>query len=194
MYKYITLVVFLLHLHFSGIAQKTRWASKVISFSSERVIPFQNSEYKAVQALGKPNILPEYGESGSAWQPYAVDSATEDYIMVAFDTLMPIRQVVVAENYGQGCISKVVAYDAQKQGHLIYQNDKQTIVGKGNFFNIILPEPTAYSVAAIKLIINTDKIKGPNQIDAIGISDLSEPIKASIKIAADAPKRLSEKI
>lgn len=189
MYKNIALVLFFFLCHTPyGIAQKTLWASKVISFSSEKVIPFQNSEYKAVQALGKPNILPEYGDSGSAWQPYAVDRDSEDYIMVSFDVAIPIRQVVVAENYGQGCIAKVVAYDTQKQGHLIYQSDKQTIVGKGNFFNIILPEMTDYSVAAIKLIINTSKIKGPNQIDAIGISDLVEPIKASIKVAADAPK------
>lgn len=187
MYKYVAQVFLFLYLSHVGMAQKTLWASKVISFSSEKVIPFQNAEYRAVQALGKPNILPEYNESVSAWQPYAIDGATEDYIMVTFDTIMPIRQVVVAENYGQGCISKVIAYDNQKQGHLIYQNTKQALAGKGNLFTIILPQVTEYPVAAIKLIINTDKIKGPNQIDAIGISALSEPIKASIKVATDAP-------
>jgi outer membrane protein OmpA-like peptidoglycan-associated protein len=43
---------------------------------------------------------------------------------------------------------------------------------------------------AIKVILNTTKIKGANQIDAIGISDTIEPIKAFIKVAADAPKEV----
>ncbi|MDZ7897581.1 MAG: hypothetical protein U5N85_06080 [Arcicella sp.] len=176
----------------SSFSQKTWWASKVLEFSSERVIPFQTTEYRAIQALGKPNVLPSTLESTSAWQPSQPDSPSEEFISVGFDTLMSVRQVAVAENYGQGSIIKILAIEPNNTSYTIYQNNaigpQQPL--KGKMLNIILPESTPYKVAAIKLILDTDKIKGANQIDAIGISESTEPIKALIRVAADAPKEV----
>ena len=178
---------------FPTFSQKVCWASKVLEFSSERVIPFQTTEYKAIQALGKPNVLPNISESTAAWQPSQPDSPSVEYITVGFDTLMPIRQVAVAENFGQGCINKILAIDSKSIIHVLYQapeNQINEVKDKGKMLNVILPEMTTYSITAIKLILNTEKIKGPNQIDAIGISDSTEPIKAVIRVAADAPKEV----
>ncbi len=184
---------FLHYIAFPTLSQKTCWASKVLEFSSEKVIPFQTTEYKAIQALGKPDVLPNIVESVAAWQPSQPDSPHEEYITVGFDTSMAIRQVAIAENYGQGCIDKVIALDNQKKSHILYespQNQINKVKEKGKMLNVILPEFTNYQVVAIKLILNTDKIKGPNQIDAIGISTSEEPIKAVIRVAADAPKEV----
>ena len=187
----VFLIIFLVTI-FSSFSQKTWWASKVLEFSSERVIPFQTTEYRAVQALGKPNVLPSVIESTSAWQPSQPDSPSEEYISVGFDTLMNIRQVAVAENYGQGSIIKILAIEPNNTSHIIYQNDaigpQQPL--KGKMLNIVLSELTPYTVVAIKLILDTEKIKGENQIDAIGISESTEPIKALIRVAADAPKEV----
>lgn len=187
----VFLIIFLVTL-FSSFSQKTWWASKVLEFSSERVIPFQTNEYKAIQALGKPNILPNVVESVAAWESYQPDSPSEEYIAVSFDTIMTIRQVAIAENYGQGSIIKILAIEPNNTSHIIYQNN---FIGplqplKGKMLNIILSESTSYQVAAIKLILDTDKIKGANQIDAIGISESTEPIKAFIRVATDAPKEV----
>jgi outer membrane protein OmpA-like peptidoglycan-associated protein len=187
----VFLIIFLAVFH-SSFSQKTWWASKVLEFSSERVIPFQTTEYKAIQALGKPNVLPSTVESTSAWQPAQPDSPSAEFISVGFDTLMSVRQVAVAENYGQGSIIKILAIEPNNTSHTIYQNNaigpQQPL--KGKMLNIILSESTPYKVAAIKLILDTDKIKGSNQIDAIGISESTEPIKALIRVAADAPKEV----
>ncbi|MES2520127.1 MAG: OmpA family protein [Bacteroidota bacterium] len=191
--KSAAFLFFLLIFIYPAFSQKTCWASKVLEFSSERVIPFQTTEYKAIQALGKPNVLPNYSESTAAWQPSQPDSPTEEYITVGFDTLMPIRQVAVAENFGQGCISKILAFDSQKKYHILYEspaNQPLQANVKGKMLNVFLPELTNYNVTAIKLILNTERIKGPNQIDAIGISASTEPIKAVIRVAADAPKEV----
>jgi outer membrane protein OmpA-like peptidoglycan-associated protein len=174
-------------------SQKTYWASKVLEFSSERVIPFQTTEYKAIQALGKPNVLPNFVESTAAWEPSQHDSPNSEYITVGFDTIMNIHQVAVAENYGQGCITKILALDSEKKYHLLYEcpeNQPLQNKGKGKLLNIFLPSLTNYQVVAIKLILNTDRIKGANQIDAIGVSASLEPIKTAIKVAADAPKEV----
>jgi len=173
-------------------AQKTYWASKVLEFSSERIIPFQTTEYRAIQVLGKPNVLPNQTVSTAAWQPYSANKPFEEYITVGFDTLLSIRQVAVAENYGQGCISKIIALDSESKAHVLFQSSNEALKmpSKGKMLNIYLPESTPYMVHAIKLILNTKKIKGPNQIDAIGVSQTTEPIKAIIKIADDAPKEV----
>jgi outer membrane protein OmpA-like peptidoglycan-associated protein len=174
-------------------SQKTYWASKVLEFSSERVIPFQTTEYKALQALGKPNVLPSLTESTAAWEPSQPDSPSIEFITVGFDTLIHIHQVAIAENFGQGCIEKVLALDSEKKYHTIYQspeNQPSQPKEKGKMFNIFLPSITDYEVVAIKLILNTDKIKGSNQIDAIGISETKEPIKSVIRVAKDAPKEV----
>ncbi|MFC0181869.1 hypothetical protein ACFFJX_04610 [Pseudarcicella hirudinis] len=105
---------------------------------------------------------------------------------------MPIQQVAVAENVGNGSITKILAFDEQDHSHVLYDNAVNYILTKkGKVFNLILEKPTPYSVTAVKLILNTAKIKGPNQIDAIGISQSAEAIKAQIKVASDAPKELT---
>ena len=184
---------FLFKVIFPAFSQKTFWASKVLEFSSERITSFQTTEYKAVQALGKPNVLPNFVESTAAWEPSQPDSPSNEFITVGFDTLMSIRQIAVAENYGQGSIMQVLALDESNVYHVLYQTPENQPIQdkkKGKLFNINLDELTPYNVVAIKLILNTGRIKGTNQIDAIAISQSTEPIKPQIKIAEDAPKEV----
>ncbi len=190
--KSAVFLIILLISFYSSFSQKTWWASKVLEFSSERVIPSQNTAYKAIQALGKPNVLPNVVESVAAWEAYQPDSPSEEYIAVSFDTIMAIRQVAIAENYGQGCIIKVIAIDTSNVKHTIYEYSEKKIISKekGKMLNIILAKNTDFQVRAIKLILNTEKIKGSNQIDAIGISNSTIPIKAFIKVAKDSPEEV----
>lgn len=117
-------LLFLLKIISPTLSQKTYWASKVLEFSSEKVIPFQTTEYRAVQALGKPNVFPSHVVSTAAWEPFFTDSPNVEYITVGFDTLMSIRQVAIAENYGQGCVSKVIALDTESNPHILYDINK----------------------------------------------------------------------
>jgi outer membrane protein OmpA-like peptidoglycan-associated protein len=191
--KSAVFLFFLLSTYNPIFSQKTYWASKVLEFSSEKLIPFQTTEYKAIQALGRPNVLPSLNESTAAWEPSQPDSPSVEFITVGFDTLIHIHQVAIAENFGQGSIEKVLALDSEKKYHVIYQNLENAVSStkeKGRMFNIFLPTQTDYQVVAIKLILNTDKIKGSNQIDAIGISETNEPIKSVIRVAKDAPKEV----
>ena len=191
--KSVLFLLLLFKIIFPTLSQKTYWASKVLEFSSERITSFQTTEYKAIQALGKPNVLPNFVESTAAWEPSQPDSPSNEFITVGFDTLMSIRQIAVAENYGQGSIIQILALDDSNTYHVLYQTPKKRPIQnrkKGKLFNINLTELTPYNVVAIKLILNTERIKGKNQIDAIAISQSIEPIKPQIKIAEDAPKEV----
>ena len=105
----LSLLIFLLSLQ--TFAQKTFWASRVIAFSTEYSDANTTKENRAIQALGKPNVLPQYEKSVCAWHPQTQDNPQEEFLIVGFDTLMTIRQVAIAENFGQGCIVKIEAFD-----------------------------------------------------------------------------------
>lgn len=172
-------------------AQKTFWASKIVAFSSEYADTKTTKEYRAVQVLGKPNKLPQIGYSACAWQPLTQDnSLQEEYVIVSFDTLMPIRQIAIAENFGQGCITRIDAFDERFQIKPIWSNNASPSGETGKMLNIILNQVTSFKVKSIRVSLNTAKVKGWNQIDAIGISQSSIPITATINLAKNLPTKI----
>lgn len=186
----IPLILFILLLCFQSIAQKTFWASRVIAFSSEYSDLYTTKENRAIQALGKPNMLPQFGKSVCAWQPQTQDNTLEEFLIVGFDTLISIKQVAVAQNFGQGCIVKIEAFDEFDNLKPLWINKNSPTADVGKMLNIILPKPTNFRVRGIKIVLNTALVKDWNQIDAIGISQSEIPIKATINVAKDLPAEI----
>jgi outer membrane protein OmpA-like peptidoglycan-associated protein/Tol biopolymer transport system component len=184
----LTLILFLIS--FQNFAQKTFWASRVIAFSTEYFDAKTTKENRAIQALGRPNKLPLYGESVCAWQPMTQDNPQEEFLIVGFDTLMSIRQIAIAENLGQGCIVKVEVFDEYDNIKPIWQNKNGPSSEIGKMTNIILPKLTTFRVRGVKIVLNTARVKGWNQIDAIGISQSEIPIKATINLAKNLPAEI----
>ena len=182
----LTIFIFSL-ISLQSIAQKTFWASRVIAFSSEYFDANTTKENRAIQILGKPNKLPNFGKSVCAWQPMTQDNPQEEFIIVGFDTLMAIRQIAIAENMGQGCIVKVEGFDEYDNVKPLWVNKNSPSTEDGKMTNIILPKLTSFKVRGIKLVLSTSRVKGWNQIDAIGISQSETPIKATINLAKNLP-------
>ncbi len=169
-----------------------QWASRLIGFSSELHINKTPRQYGAAQVLGKPSKLPSTGSSPCAWSPAAEAWSSEEWVKVGYKTPMRIRQLAIAENFNAGCITKIYAYDAQDKEYLLYVNTKDTTHVPGRMLNIFFKEETSFKVASLKLILNTRRIPGFNQIDAVGISNSLEPIKAVINLSKEAPKQLEK--
>ena len=134
-------------------SQNVFWATKVEGFSTEYVFAGQAKENRAIQVLGRPSKLPQSGTTVCAWQPSQAENPNEEWIKVSFDTLINIRQVAVAENFGQGCISQIFAYDQTDKEYLIYENLKINLErgSMGKMLNVILEERTSYKVKSIKV-------------------------------------------
>jgi hypothetical protein len=81
---------------------------------------------------------------------------------------------------------RVTAFDTLGKEFLIKDISDNPPKQIGRMYNIIVPR-TAYKVAAIKLLIIPSKVKGFDQIDAIGISDSEAPYEAKINIAKNIP-------
>lgn len=171
-------------------AQQTQWASKVLGVSSE----FKESngqQYRSSQVLGKPNKLPQAESGASAWRSAEPD-AGEEWIKVGFDTPSAVRQVAIAENFGAGCVTSVVAYDTENKEYVLYKSKPEASERGAGMHRIWLPQLTTFKVAAIKVTLDTRLVTGWNEIDAIGISASDKPVDAIINLAKNVPKELKK--
>ncbi|TAG02312.1 MAG: flagellar motor protein MotB [Cytophagia bacterium] len=173
-------------------APNVQWANKVISVSSEYSNPDKpyTDQYRASQIIGKPNKLPAFGDSPCAWSPAKQNNIDGEYIKVGFANPMRIEQIAIAENYNPGAVTHIYVYDAADKEVLLYKNINVaplSVQGRMNRFF----QKVDFDVFAVKVVLSTSKISGYNQIDAVGISDSTEPIEAPI-IMTDKEKEVFE--
>ena len=185
-----TLLIFLLLLS-TGLRAQEQWAAKILGYSSEyRPGPY-GKEYRAVQILGRPNKLPDVGNSPCAWSPAQVNSLEEEWIKVGFEKAIPLRQVAIAENFNAGAIVRVFAYDENSGEHLLVENSISASKELGRM-TYIFPADSSLVVNAIKVVLQPSRVLGFNQIDAIGISSSTTPMRGTIRLTADTPKDLQK--
>ncbi len=154
-------------------AQVVQWASSVIEFSSE-LTPVQ---YAAVQALGKPNVLPAGGQNPNAWTPNKPNR--KEFIKLGFSNPISIRQVAIAESHNPSALYRVLLYDEAGNEHELNVLNPSSIPLKGRMLNIFT-EPTPYKVAAVRLEFDGAAVPEYFAIDAVAITDSNYPIIADI--------------
>lgn len=161
-----------------AFSQEVQWANKLLRHSSQ----YGNKSYSAEQVLGPPNALPQYGSSQVAWAPAKEDNNMIDYVWVEFENAIHVQQIVVAENLNPGAISKIFLFNERNRRKLVYEQEELGgFYGPGRMFSHTM-ERTDYKVKSLRLELNTAAVPGMNQIDAIGIADHKDPIKAQINL------------
>ncbi len=160
-----------------GFAQNVQWANEVLDFSSE----YGDDDFSANQALGVPNALGSPNLYRMAWAPKKEESATGEFIRVSFSKPMPIQQVAIAESMGPGAIAKIFAFDTKGKKHSIYENSKPGPISEPQRLFRHKFTKTTYAVKEIRVELKTKAVKGPNQIDAIAISDSKTSIKLRVE-------------
>lgn len=158
-------------------AQEVQWASSVLGYSSQ----FGSKEFSANQVLGKPNSI-TYGRSMTAWAQAAEESGKE-FVKVGFSSPIYVQQIVIMENLNPGSITEIILYDEAGKDYTVYKNGKpiSTGVPEARLFSHLIAK-TLYKVTALKLVLQTDAVRGMNQIDAIGISSSTNTIKPGINL------------
>ncbi|GAB3292032.1 hypothetical protein GCM10027511_04850 [Hymenobacter humi] len=162
-------------------AQRVLWAAKVVAVSS------QKSEGKAPfspeQVLSTPNALPLGQISNDAWIPKKEGS--NEFIEVRFARSIAAQQVTIVENFNPGSITKIELVDTKGKHHEVYSNDNPGPLPEA-FRTLEVRFPKAeYRTLGVVVRMNTGKVEGVNQIDAIGIADVASTM---VKQAFDAPK------
>jgi len=193
--RLLTLIGGLLSLTLAGSAQTTnrgtlQWASRVVGVSSEKKSETTGDQFKASQALGRPNKPLQLGTTPCAWAPFYPDGTTDEWVQVGFDKPIRARQIVVAENINPGAVVRVIVLDENKQEHVVYQNAGNQ--PRQDPLLRIFPTNPTYVCHQIKVVINGAALKGMNQIDAIGISEDTSPVSAGINVSANTPKEIQK--
>ncbi len=156
--------------------QEVQWASEVLDFSSQ----FSEYQYSATQVLGKPDVLPDYGDNPNAWMPSKPDRIS--FIKVGFERPVRLQQIAIGESYNPGALYQVFLYDENDNEQLLNTFMPRQINVKGRMLNIYLSE-TQFEVSAVKIVLDGSKVPGYNGIDAIGISGTNIPIVAVKDVA-----------
>src|ERR1043165_5383765 len=166
-----------------AVAQDVQWASELMSFSSQ----FSAKEYSAAQVLGRPNKCPSSGDSPCAWISKSDGrfGGGEEHIKVGFAKPIAIQQVGIAENFNPGAVQQVILYDLQDKPHRVYYGDPASSGQQSRIMHVFFVK-TDYKVKAVELVLQTGKVPGFNEIDAIGISDSKTPIEAKINLAPNS--------
>jgi outer membrane protein OmpA-like peptidoglycan-associated protein len=165
-------------LHYKNV--NIAWSNKVIEFSSQ----FSEKEKSANQILGKPNVLPTGGPSSCAWTFKAKGKdklAKPAFIKVSFEKPMKVKQVAVAESYNPGAIEKIVLYGANKEEKVVYSNSPSSQNLVFRMLHVFF-DATAFDVTEGAIYLLPEKVPGWNEIDAFGIGDSWDSIKAEINL------------
>ncbi len=179
------LVFFLLFTQIQLSAQSVQWATKVLSFSSEYTDPLLGKEYRALHILGRPSKYPKFAASPSAWQSLTPDNPAGEFIIVSFDTAKVIKQIAIFENFGSGSITRIDALDENNRLFLLKELPVGYAQANGQLTRIRLNSVTNFKVKSIKITMNSLRVQGYSQIDAVAISDTDVPIEDRIKLEVD---------
>ncbi len=171
-----------------------QWANRVVGVSSEKSRTAgagENGEqYRASQALGRPSKAPETGQSPCAWAPLTADGEADEWIQVGFGQPIRARQIIIAENVNPGAVVRVLVIDEKNQQHVVYQ-DADGQPRQNPLMHILLAD-SSFVCQQVKVFINGAALKGINQIDAIGISEATEPVPIGINVSAATPKDIQK--
>jgi len=178
---------FLLLLLFTGITATSQetvsWGTQIVDVSSE----FSPYEYSAIQALYRPNVPPQGGESPNAWRPKS--TTKEEFIMVSFSSPIRAKQVAIAESENPGAVKAVYGYDKDYNQYTLFELTPRDLPIESRLLNLFFEE-TTYEIEAIRVVLECGINEGYNAIDAIGVSASNVPINVLINLAAGVNKNI----
>ncbi|OON70819.1 OmpA family protein [Hymenobacter sp. CRA2] len=161
-------------------AQHAVWAAKVVEVSSQKA---EGKEpFSPEKVLGEPNALPLGQISNEAWIPKK--EGPKEFIEVKFAKSVVAKQVTVVENFNPGSIIRIELVDTRGERHQVYENPSPGPLPE--LFRTLQVTFAAgtYRTIGVVVTMNTAKVNGVNQIDAIGVADVTDVmVKKEFKAA-----------
>ena len=164
-------------------AQHVQWAARLVAVSSQK--SEGKEAFSPAQVLSTPNALPLGQISNDAWIPRK--EGPNEFIEVRFARSVAAQQVTVVENFNPGSITKIELVDTKGVHHEVYSNDNPGPLPEP-YRTLEVKFPTAaYRTLGVVIRMNTGKVEGVNQIDAIGIADIATTMVKQAFVAEKGP-------
>jgi outer membrane protein OmpA-like peptidoglycan-associated protein len=149
-------------------AQTVLWAAKVEEVSSQKAKG--KEPFAPEKVLGEPNAQPLGQISNEAWIP-AKDGSNE-FIEVRFAKSIIAQQVTVIESFNPGSVTKIELIDIKGEHHEVYTNKNPGPLPEAFRTLQVKFKPEKYRTVGVRVTMNTAKVEGVNQIDAIGVANV----------------------
>lgn len=164
-------------------AGSVQYADSVIARSSEYTLSGAPA-WHATQALGLPDVYPDYGDYSNAWASLGADDQTE-YLVLHFPTPAQINFVQVCETFNPGALYRV-AVKNPGTGWFVYMWSAPAVPAPqaSRVYTARFPDP-GYLVDEVQLEFDSPAVPGWNEIDAVGIG--YETCSASLVGVPGAP-------
>ena len=130
----------------------------------ERAIPKRS--WSAAQATGAPDTATA-GDQTSAWAPAAQDGG-EEWLELNYAEVVEVAQVLVRETYNPGAISKVSVILENGTEIPIWQGAQEAVPGP---IDRIFPARGGMIARGAKIYLDTKRVPGWNEIDAVALTD-----------------------
>lgn len=142
-----------------------RWASSVISFSSE----WEPFDWGAIQALGEPDLYPNYGDIETAWSPAGHDD--QEFLELGFAHPIPINFIDIYETFGPDFVDTVFVKNPNTdQYEIVYTAIPEYKGDSSQILHITFPM-TSFPVSEVMISMDMSVVLGWNEVDAVSIGN-----------------------
>lgn len=139
--------------------------------------------YGEEQAAGMPDS-PGAGDQATAWASRTQDD-TSEWLTCEFESPLSVKTVVVHETFNPGALVKVTAFGPDAEEVVAWEGDDPTPRGDPRGVSVF-PVRLPFPVQKIKLYIDSPAIPGWNEIDAVGVTDMSGEEHWTMKVDASS--------
>lgn len=139
-----------------------QWAAELIDHSSE----YTNARNAAGDALGAPDVFPRGGDVDGAWAPLATDAGYE-WITVRFAAPVRAASIVWAETFNPGAVIRVDDLSEPSAPTALWTGTTGSPGAPSAVAEVTLPAPRVLS--AVRIVLDTRRVSGWNEVDAIGL-------------------------
>jgi hypothetical protein len=161
-----------------------QWASGVYGVSSEYLTT--GDDYLANQALGPPDVFPEYGDNVRAWSPLFPQE--NEWIAVTFAEAVYPTRIDVFQTWSSNVIWRISALDESTNQFVILWQLEQRSVVMLDFAAIFSPQlcPVTFKTRTIKIESAPPTLSGYYfEIDAVSLSGTRErQIRSLVNLAS----------
>jgi hypothetical protein len=133
------------------------------------------------QATGPPDTK-EAGDRPTAWASQTPDGQDE-WLLLEYATPVVPKAVVVHETFNPGAVYRVTAFRLDGKEVEVWKGKDPTPTDKDQGVSVI-PVKTKFKTNRIVIYLNSTKVAGWNEIDAVGLRDARG--KTQWAVAADA--------
>ncbi len=140
------------------------WADRVLGYSTQ----FRDDRNAAAKALGPPDVFPGSGDLKDAWAPRPTDHGTE-HIEVAFPGPVRASAVVIVETFNPGAVARVDDITPGREPLVLWRGRCSPHQAP----HVLSVEIGDRELSAVRIVLDTARIPGWNEIDAIGLVPLT---------------------